>query len=253
MKKIKLKWIMLLVVYVLQASLWTPIYAQDTFLSQKVIIVDPGHGGFDPGKPGIHGEDEKHINLKIALLLKAYLEDSGATVVMTRTTDDDVDGMDGVKHKSKDMVERKKLCEGGDIVVSIHQNSFTQSSVHGAQTFYNGKSEKGKKLAEMIQNAIKTYTDETNKRQAKSNTNYYVLKATHIPAVIVECGFLTNPEEEEKLNSQAYQDKMAYGIYQGIIQYFEQQAKENEKAQPKMECFLKMIERFHRFEQAKHY
>ncbi len=253
MKKIKLKWIMLLVVYVLQASLWTPIYAQDMLLSQKVIIVDPGHGGFDPGKPGIHGEDEKHINLKIALLLKTYLEDSGATVVMTRTTDDDVDGMDGVKHKSKDMVERKKLCEGGDILVSIHQNSFTQSSVHGAQTFYNGKSEKGKRLAESIQNAIKTHTDETNRRQAKSNTNYYVLKATQIPAVIVECGFLTNPEEEEKLNSQAYQDKMAYGIYQGIIKYFEEQVKENERAQPKIECFLKKFERFHRFEQAKHY
>ena len=253
MRKMKLKWIILLVVYVLQASLCTPIYAEDRALCGKVIIVDPGHGGFDPGKPGIHGEDEKHINLKIALLLKAYLENSGADVVMTRMTDDDVDGMDGVKHKSKDMVERKKLSEGGDILVSIHQNSFTQSSVHGAQTFYNGKSEKGKKLAETIQSAIKLYTDETNRRQAKSNTNYYVLKATQITAVIVECGFLTNPEEEKKLNSEAYQDKMAYGIYQGIIKYFEEQVKENEKSQPKIECFLKKFELFHRFEQETHY
>lgn len=253
MKKIKLKWIMLLVLYVLQASLCMPIHAEDRVLSGKVIIVDPGHGGFDPGKPGIHGEDEKHINLKIALLLKNYLESSGATVVMTRTTDDDVDGMDGVKHKSKDMVERKKLSEGGDILVSIHQNSFTQSSVHGAQTFYNGKSDKGKKLAETIQSTIKTYTDETNRRQAKSNTNYYVLKATQMPAVIVECGFLTNPEEEQKLNSEAYQDKMAYGIYQGVIKYFEEQVEENQKLQPKTECFLKRIELFHRFEQVIHY
>lgn len=191
-------------------------------IGHKVIIVDPGHGGFDPGKPGIKGLDEKDLNLKIALLLRDYLEHAGAVVIMTRTTDDDVDGMDGVKHKSKDMVERKKLSEGGDILVSIHQNSFTQPSVHGAQTFYNNKSEEGKKLATSIQKSIKEYTDPENKREAKSNTNYYVLKATDMPAVIVECGFLTNPQEEEKLNSEAYQKQMALGIYLGILKYFEQ-------------------------------
>ena len=199
-----------------------PVQASGTVITNKVIIVDPGHGGFDPGKPGIHGKDEKHLNLEIALLLRNYLERAGAIVIMTRTTDDDVDGMDGVKHKSKDMVERKKLSQGGDILVSIHQNSFTQPSVKGAQTFYNCKSEDGKKLATWIQKSIKQYADTTNRREAKCNTNYFVLKATQIPAVIVECGFLTNPEEEMKLNDPAYQDQIARGIYLGIIKYFEE-------------------------------
>ncbi|MBE6024008.1 MAG: N-acetylmuramoyl-L-alanine amidase [Cellulosilyticum sp.] len=200
-----------------------PLKAESSVLTNKVIIIDPGHGGFDPGKPGVRGKDEKHLNLEISLLLRDYLENAGAIVMMTRTTDDDVDGMDGVKHKSKDMVERKKISEGGDILVSIHQNSFTQPSVHGAQVFFNQKSVEGKLLAETIQQTIKTYTDETNRRAAKSNTNYYVLKATQMPAVIIECGFLTNPEEEQKLNHPEYQEKMALGIYIGIVKYFEQE------------------------------
>lgn len=212
--------LILVSIHILQAG---NIYAApNTVIAGKVIIVDPGHGGFDPGKPGIAGKDEKHLNLEIALLLRDYLERAGAMVIMTRTTDDDVDGMDGVKHKSKDMVERKKLSEGSDIVISIHQNSFTQPSVKGAQAFYNGKSQEGKRLAEMIQAQIKLFTDPNNRRSAKSNTNYYVLKATTMPAVIVECGFLTNPEEEKKLNDVTYQDHMARGIYLGVIKYFEE-------------------------------
>lgn len=189
--------------------------------ASKVIVIDPGHGGFDPGKPGIHGEDEKHLNLRIALKLRDYLEQSGAIVVMTRTTDDDVDGMAGVKHKSKDMVERKKMAVGGDVAVSIHQNSFSQPSVRGAQTFYSKKSEQGKSLATLIQKSIKENTDTTNRREAKSNNNYYVLKAIEIPSVIVECGFLTNPEEEANLNNDIYQDKIAWSIYLGLVKYFE--------------------------------
>lgn len=212
---------------VMTAMLWLQgIYVQaspGTVMSGKVIIVDPGHGGFDPGKPGIIGLDEKHLNLKIALMLRNYLERAGAMVIMTRTSDDDVDGMDGVKHKSKDMKERKKLSEEGEILVSIHQNSFTQSSVKGAQTFFNGKSEEGKALAKSIQAQIKEGVDSSNRRVAKSNTNYYVLKATQIPAVIVECGFLTNPEEEKKLNQEEYQDLIARNIYLGIIRYYEEQ------------------------------
>ncbi|PHV70384.1 N-acetylmuramoyl-L-alanine amidase [Sporanaerobium hydrogeniformans] len=191
--------------------------------ASKIIIIDPGHGGFDPGKQGIQGENEKDLNLKIALKLRDYLEQSGAVVVMTRTTDDDTDGMDGVKYKSKDMKERKKIAEGGDILISIHQNSFTQPSVKGAQTFYNKKSDKAKLLAELIQSSIKEYVDTSNRREPKGNTDYYVLKATSIPSVIVECGFLTNPEEEKKLNTEAYQEEMAWGIYHGIVKYFEKQ------------------------------
>jgi len=189
--------------------------------ASKVIIIDPGHGGFDPGKKGINGENEKDINLKIALKLRDYLEESGALVIMTRTTDDDADGMDGVKHKRKDMAERKKIAEGGELLISIHQNSFTQPSVKGAQTFYNKKSEQGKLLADLIQKSIKEYADKENRRETKSNNDYYVLKATNIPAVIVECGFLTNKEEEQKLNTDEYQNTMAWSVYLGIVRYFE--------------------------------
>ncbi len=189
--------------------------------SSKVIIIDPGHGGFDPGKNGINGEDEKDINLKIALKLRDYLEQSGAVVIMTRTTDDDVDGMDGVKHKRKDMAGRKKIAEGGDLLVSVHQNSFSQPSVKGAQTFYNKTSKEGKLLADSIQKSIKEYADKENRRETKSNSDYYVLRATDMPAVIVECGFLTNPEEERKLNTDEYQNTMAWSIYIGIVRYFE--------------------------------
>jgi N-acetylmuramoyl-L-alanine amidase len=192
--------------------------------ASKTIIIDPGHGGFDPGKKGINGADEKDINLKISLKLRDYLEQSGAVVIMTRSTDNDADGMDGVKHKRKDMAERKKIAEGGDILVSIHQNSFTQPSVKGAQTFYHKESEQGKRLAHLIQKNIKEYADKENKREEKSNDNYYVLKTTQLPAVIVECGFLTNAEEERKLNAEEYQNIMAWSIYLGIVKYFESEA-----------------------------
>lgn len=189
--------------------------------SPQVIVIDPGHGGFDPGKLGVNGEDEKHLNLKISLILRDYLELAGFKVIMTRTSDDDVDGMDGVKHKSKDMVERKKIADKGDILVSIHQNSFTQPSVHGAQVFYSKGSEEGKRLAIIIQNKIKESVDLTNKRKAKSNKNYYVLNQSKIPAVIIECGFLTNAEEEAKLNNTAYQKSLALAIYLSILEYFD--------------------------------
>lgn len=225
MKRSKNIWFLITIMSISSLFINRPIQLQAAIgnaLTNKIIIVDPGHGGFDPGKPGVSGLDEKDLNLKISLLVRNYLENAGAIVIMTRTTDDDVDGMDGVKHKSKDMVQRKKLSEGGDILVSIHQNSFTQPSVHGAQTFYNSKSEEGEALAKSIQRSIKEVADLDNRREAKSNTNYYVLKATDLPAVIVECGFLTNPEEEKKLNSESYQNQMALGIYLGILRYYEQ-------------------------------
>ena len=187
--------------------------------ASKVIIIDPGHGGFDPGKKGINGENEKDINLKIALKLRDYLEESGALVIMTRTTDDDADGMDGVKHKRKDMAERKKIAEGGELLISIHQNSFTQPSVKGAQTFYNKKSEQGKLLADLIQKSIKEYADKENRRETKSNNDYYVLKATNIPAVIVECGFLSNNIDLANLKNDEYQSKMAFSIVCGVLNY----------------------------------
>lgn len=197
------------------------IFANGVSLSDKVIVIDPGHGGFDPGKLGVSGKNEKDLNLEIALKLRNYFESTGAVVVMTRTVDEELDGVEG-RHKGKDMQARREIARGGDILVSIHQNSFTQPSVHGAQSFYNPTSKDGKVLATLVQESIKEYADLGNKRVAKPNTNYYMLRRLEIPAVIVECGFLTNPEEENKLNSDEYQSKMAQAIYIGVLKYFDE-------------------------------
>ncbi|MHC1749029.1 MAG: N-acetylmuramoyl-L-alanine amidase CwlD [Cellulosilyticaceae bacterium] len=192
--------------------------------ASKTVVIDPGHGGFDPGKKGVNGSHEKEINLQIALKLRDYLEESGAVVIMTRVGDEDLDGMEGKSHKNKDMRQRKDIVNSSeaDVVISIHQNSFTQPKVRGAQVFYHSASDKGKILADCIQNSIKKYADPNNTRKVKSTTDYYVLRATNKPAIIVECGFLTNPEEEALLNSKEYQDKMAWSIYLGTVEYFQQ-------------------------------
>ena len=184
---------------------------------QKVVAIDPGHGGWDPGKSGTSGEDEKDINLSISLLLGKYLQLGGAEVVYTRTEDEAL----GSKKRS-DMDSRKEIIDGcgADILICIHQNAFTSSGVKGAQVFYYGKSEDGRALAEAIQKSLVENVDPKNTRAAKSNTSYYILKNTHVPAAIVECGFLSNPGEEAKLNSEEYQEKLAWAIYIGIIDYF---------------------------------
>lgn len=213
--------IILFVAYFQYANSAVNTFALST--ASKVIVIDPGHGGFDPGKVGITGVHEKEINLKIALKVRDYLEQSGAYVIMTRTEDVDLDGNDEKQLKKMDMHNRKEKINNsnGNILVSIHQNAFPQPKVKGAQVFYHGSSEEGKNLANYIQQAIKTHADPSNQRVPKQNADYYVLRTTKIPAVIVECGFLTNPEEEARLNTDEYQEAIAWGIYIGIVDYFQ--------------------------------
>ncbi len=189
----------------------------DMPVSGKVVILDPGHGGWDPGKAGINGEDEKDINLKIAEEIKDHLEQGGAVVYMTRTGDDALG-----KTKNEDMKNRISSARNGeaDIFISIHQNSFPAANVKGAQVFYHKASEGGKKLAESIQGHLISFADNENKRIAKENDSYYILKKTDIAAVIIECGFLSNPDEEKRLNSEDYRRKIAWAVYMGIWDYF---------------------------------
>ena len=189
-------------------------------VNAKVVILDAGHGGWDPGKTGTQGDNEKNINLQIAQKLKQYLEQGGAVVYMTRNSDEAL----GQK-KGEDMKERKRIANEseGDIFVSIHQNAFPKGSAKGAQVFYHKQSQEGKKLAEEIQKSLKKYVDDENTREIKENTNYYILKKTELPSALVECGFLSNLEEEKKLNTEEYQQKVAWAIYVGIMNYFEQQ------------------------------
>ena len=185
---------------------------------KAVIVLDAGHGGWDPGKTGTNGVNEKELNLAVTEKLAEYLEMGGAEVILTRPSD----GALG-NGKQTDMAERKRIANesGADILVSIHQNAFPSAKAKGAQVFYHNSSEKGKVLAECVQENLKNRVDGSNHRQAKENDSYYILRTTEIPAVIVECGFLSNYEEEKLLNDAGYQEKLAWAIYCGILDYFE--------------------------------
>ncbi len=185
------------------------------------IVIDAGHGGNDPGKIGINGAVEKDLNLIIAELLKKYLEEDDIRVVMTRENDSGLYDTGATNKKVQDMKERIKIIEENNplATVSIHQNSYPEESVHGAQVFYYSTSTEGKKLAEKIQTRLVKGVDHENNRQIKANDSYYLFKKTKTPIVIVECGFLSNSKEAEKLSSKEYQEDIAWEIHFGIIQY----------------------------------
>lgn len=186
-------------------------------VDKKCIVIDAGHGGFDPGKVASDGVNEKNINLAIASKLSTFLEEGGAVIRNTRIEDSSLS-----ESKRQDLKSRAEIANNSkaDIFVSIHQNSFPKSSVKGAQVFYYKGSEEGKKLAGFIQNRLKEVVDIDNSRIAKANDSYYVLKQIKIPSVIVECGFLSNGVEHNKLMSSEYQEKLAWAIYMGILDYF---------------------------------
>ena|GEM_PF-229173 len=194
-------------------------------LSRKIIVVDAGHGGRDPGMVS-NKVEEKDINLSIAQKLQVFLEQGGATVIITRLDDKDLS-----KNKSGDMYVRRSIANSSsaDIFVSIHQNSFNSPNVKGAQVFYFNESDNSQKLADFVQTRLVEFADPSNKFKAKANSNYYVLKQTEMPAVLVECGFLTNYNERQKLTSETYQEKLAWGIYLGIVDYFTQAPEDIEK------------------------
>ena len=188
------------------------------------VVIDAGHGGMDPGKVGVNEILEKEINLQIAQKLKSFLEAADVQVVLTRKTDAGLyEETDGNK-KIADMKARCRVIDesGADIVVSIHQNSFHDPSVKGAQVFYYTHSEEGKKLAEEIQAGFTGLSGTENTRQAKGNTDYYLLLHAAQPIVIVECGFLSNPDEASKLKEEEYQEKVAWVIHLGILRYLNQ-------------------------------
>lgn len=188
---------------------------------KECIVVDVGHGGFDSGKIGIHGELEKNINLQIALKLKKILEDDGMSVIMTREDDQGLYDENASNKKVQDLQRRCDLINDKKpaLTVSIHQNSYTSPEIKGAQVFYYTTSIESKKLAEIIQASLIDNVDPDNHREAKSNDSYYILKKTSSPIIIVECGFLSNPEEAEKLSDEAYQQKISEAIRIGIREY----------------------------------
>ena len=204
---------------------------------KKVIVVDCGHGGIDPGMIGIDGLKEKEFNLAIGMKLKKALEDYGYQVVMTRETDTGLYDEDSQNKKAQDMQKRILLIQKVDpvLTVSIHQNSYPDAAVKGAQVFYYTDSKEGEKLALCMQAALVAGLDPANHRKAKGNKTYYMLKKTDAVLVICECGFLSNPEEEALLNTKEYQKKVADALCDGVLTYLGEKKNGKEKTQTKTE------------------
>ncbi|KRQ87262.1 Germination-specific N-acetylmuramoyl-L-alanine amidase precursor [Caloramator mitchellensis] len=187
------------------------------------IIVDAGHGGIDGGAIGNNGTVEKNINLAIAQKLKGYIESHGDTCIMIREVDEGLYSYETRRgKKAEDLKNRKQIIKENqaDLFISIHLNYFPQSRYYGAQTFYLTGDSKSEELAKYIQQELINILNRGNNRVAKSSDTYYILKNNGIPSVIVECGFLSNPDEEALLNQEDYQNKIAWAIYCGILDYF---------------------------------
>ncbi|RKD34150.1 N-acetylmuramoyl-L-alanine amidase CwlD [Thermohalobacter berrensis] len=196
-------------------------------ITDKVIAIDPGHGGVDPGAVGNIGKNEDDINLEIALRLRRLIEQSGGKVILTREEDEGLytdKSKTYRQKKNEDLRNRKILVNSSnpDIFLTIHLNSFRQSKYYGAQTFYKKGCEKSKKLATIIQEELRNILDKNNKRVPQARDSIYLLREVKAPTVLIECGFLSNPREEKLLNEPKYQEKVAWAIYIGLVRYFKE-------------------------------
>jgi N-acetylmuramoyl-L-alanine amidase len=201
---------------------------QNLPLSGQIIVLDPGHGGPDPG--AVQGEAiEKDISLSVSLKLRDYLQQQGALVMMTRETDIDLADKDlkgYSRRKVQDLKRRIEIINNSeaDFFASIHLNAIPSSKWKGAQTFYSGHFKESKRGAKFIQDELRRNLENTN-REAKTSDSIYILKKSEIPGVLVEIGFLSNPTEREMLRQEAYQEQVAASIYQGIMRYYTNERK----------------------------
>lgn len=204
--------LLLLGMIIVSRKLSQLVTSENVQAEKDIVVIDAGHGGHDPGKVGVNNALEKDINLQIAQRVKTHLEKNGLQVIMTRE-DDVVEDT-----KLEDMKKRVALINEikPTITVSIHQNSYSDASIKGAQVFYYRDSEVSKGAAEIMQEELRK-VDTENTRQIKSNSDFYMLKKTEVPTIIVECGFLSHPGEAEQLVSEEYQENMAQAICSGIM------------------------------------
>lgn len=198
------------------------ITAMSWVVAGRTIIIDPGHGGEDPGKVGPSGVYEKDINLAVAKKLYTLLNDGGAQVIMTRDDDKALsNGENTVKQRKRsDLQNRVELSRSSeaDLYIALHCNSFPQSKWSGAQTFYAPNVPGSKELAEYIQLELISYLGNTSRSPKKDNSSL-ILKESIIPIVNIEMGFLSNPHEEKLLQEPAYQDKLVWSVYSGTVRY----------------------------------
>lgn len=205
----------------------TVFFEKEVFLPTegKTIIIDAGHGAPDGGAVGNTGVLEKDVNLSVARALQNFFESNGTNVILTRSDDNGIYDVDGsIKNKKvSDIKNREEIINeaNADLFISIHMNKFPQTQYNGPQVFYSKNNENSEILAKCIQKSMIASLNPENKREAKkADDGIYLLKHTHIPAALVECGFLSNPEEEKKLIDEKYQKQLAWSIYCGIIEYF---------------------------------
>jgi N-acetylmuramoyl-L-alanine amidase len=184
------------------------------------IVVDAGHGGRDDGCTGVNGTKESVINLSIAKTLKEYIESLGIRVVMTRSDGNGLYSANADNYKQSDMEKRIGIINKAnpDMVISIHQNSFNDSSQKGAQVFYQEDDDVSREFAVSVQSQLLSQLEFA--RKESNFGDYYLLKECDYPSILVECGYLTNLEEEELLNTNDYQNKVAYAIMCGVVKYF---------------------------------
>lgn len=203
------------------------LYASaDNVSTAQVIVIDAGHGGEDCGAIGANGIYEKDLNLEISMLLGESLSEKGFTVVYTRTEDKMLykpeENIKGIR-KISDLKNRCEVASKYDdaIFISIHMNSFGEEKYSGAQIYYSVNNEACRVLAEAVQKSIRTGLQPDNTRTLKQGNDIYVLKNLSCPAILIECGFLSNKEECESLCEKEYQKRLSFSIVCGIIEYIE--------------------------------
>ncbi len=217
------------------------VQAKELPLKNQVIVIDPGHGGFDNGAIE-YGYNEDEINLSVSQVLKKQLEEKGATVYLTRDGDYDMTERNYNYSKQDDMYLRVKKIDSyqADYLISIHQNASGSSHAWGSQVFYYYRSEKGKELAHDIDEQLKTVT---HSKKPISGCGFRVLRATKTLGVLIECGFMSNYNENGQLRSKAYQKKLCSQITKGLITYNEKKELEEKKEISKkyLQTFYKKI------------
>lgn len=195
-------------------------------INKRIIVIDAGHGTPDGGAVSDSGTPEKDINLDVANRLCALLEKTGAYVIMTRLDDNAVTDDLNAKIrdiKRSDLKNRRDIRDNSDadLFVSIHMNKFERPQYYGAQVFYAKTPSESKRLADSIQGELIELADPSNTRASKEADGIFILENSDIPAVLVECGFLSNPEEARKLETDKYRDTLAWAVYCGIVKYLE--------------------------------
>lgn len=214
---------------VLMFNAWHNVAAQTTetseLLNKPIIVIDSGHGGEDGGAVGNSGVLEKDINLDIALKLKKMFTQNDFDVIMVREKDESIydSSANTIRDKKRsDLNNRLKMFNKSqnNVVISIHQNKFTDSKYSGTQVFYSTKNPSSEKLAQSVRGAVVGLIQPTNTRECKpADKNIFLLYNATVPAIIVECGFLSNPQEEQLLNTDEYRENIAFSIYMGFLEY----------------------------------